>query len=119
MPYYDRWDDRNREARRQGERDASYGTRSHQYDYDRYSERGDAYEDGYIEERNRIIEQRERERIQEESYREQREYEEYCRQQEEEEYNRQQEEEYYEEQMEEEVPHKKCMIYKKENIKEG
>jgi len=63
MSYYDRYDDRNREARKIGERDAERGYRSHQFDYDSWSERGAAYEDGFREERRHIehIEEQHRE----------------------------------------------------------
>jgi len=65
MSYYDRHDDRNKEALRQGEKDAFYGWRSHRNDYDSYTESGEAYDDGYRTERNRI-ERREEERQEEE-----------------------------------------------------
>lgn len=97
MSYYDRWDDRNREAHKQGERDAERGWRSHRYDYDLCSERGNAYEDGYRQERYRI-EEREEERREEEREEERRQY----RLQLEREWQRQrQEEEEYYRQMEE------------------
>jgi len=66
MSYYDRYDDRNREANRRGERDASYGYRSHKYDYDWGTERRSAYEEGYEREARRIEEQREERRREEE-----------------------------------------------------
>ena len=57
MSYYDKWNDKNREAKRRGERDAFYrNDHSSQYDY--WSERRSAYKDGYEEER-RMIERRE------------------------------------------------------------
>ena len=65
MSYYDRWNDSNREAEKQGKRDAEYGYRSHRYDYDSYSERGNAYESGYREEQQ-AIERKEEERREEE-----------------------------------------------------
>lgn len=89
MSYYDRCDDRNREAYKQGERDADRGWRSHRYDYDSYSERGNAYEDGYRQERYRI-EEREEERRREEREEERR-----LQQEREWERQRQEEEEYY------------------------
>lgn len=92
MTYYDRWNDRNREAKRQGEKDAFYGWRSHRYDYDSFTEPGDAYEDGYREERNRI-ERQEEERRQEEAHERKLEQERRWRMEaEEEEYHRQREE---------------------------
>lgn len=54
MGYYDRWDDRNRDAHRQGEKDAQWGYRSRRFDYDSHTERGAAYDDGYQEERRRL-----------------------------------------------------------------
>lgn len=97
MAYYDRWSDRNRGAKRQGERDAERGYRSHEYDYESYTEHRYAYEDGYYE-KQREIERREEERCEEERreerYRQERAYEEErYRQAQEEEYYRQQEEE--------------------------
>jgi len=65
MSYYDRHNDRNKEALRQGEKDAFYGYRSHRYDYESHTESGEAYDDGYRTERNRI-ERREEERQEEE-----------------------------------------------------
>jgi len=101
MPYYDRWNDKNREAHRQGERDAERGYRSHRFDHDSWTERGVAYEDGYQEERrrlDRIEEERREQEEREERYRaqereRQRQNEEEYRQQEEE---RQMEEAYHE-----------------------
>lgn len=100
--YYDKYSDRNREAYRQGERDAERGYRSHQYDYDSYTERGYAYDDGYRKERYRI-EEREEEHRREEREEERRQYR--LQQEREWERQRQEEEEYYqqmEEQREEE-----------------
>lgn len=65
MGYYNRYDDRNREARKRGERDAEWGYRSHQYDYDMGTERRSAYEDGYREERSRLERQEEKRREEE------------------------------------------------------
>jgi len=63
MSYWDRYDDRNREAHRRGERDAEYGHSNHEYDYDLGSERREAYENGYREVRR---EQERREEIRQE-----------------------------------------------------
>ena len=106
MSYYDRWDDRNREAKKRGERDAERGYRSHRMDYDSFTERGAAYEDGYREERNRLnrMEEERHEQERQEREAEQRQIErerEWIRQAEEEEYNRMMEEQQCEE---EEVP---------------
>lgn len=88
--YYDRWSDRNREAKKQGSRDAERGYRSNHHDYDSYSERGAAYDDGYQEERRRI-ERRREERQEQEQY----EREVYHRQLEEARMRQQEEEDYY------------------------
>jgi len=98
MSYYDRWDDRNREAKRRGEKDAFYGT-DHRYEYDAWGERRAAYQDGYQEER-RMLERREEERREEEmAFRRERD-----RRCAEEEYHRQMEEAYYAEQEQQEMP---------------
>ena len=101
MSYYDRWDDRNRDAREQGEHDARYGYRHHQYDYDSFSEPRAAYDDGYNQERMR------QERIREEREQEEREYERIARRdferriyEQEAEYYAQLEQQRYDEQME-------------------
>ena len=95
--YYDRWNDRNREAFKQGERDAFYGYRSHRFDYDSHTEKGCAYNSGYEEERRKIEEKEEEERQEQERHEriraEERHREEYHRQLEEEEYWAQQQEE--------------------------
>jgi len=96
MSYYDRWNDTNRDAHRQGERDASYGYRAHRNDFDSHGEPREAYEDGYREERGRI-ERREEER----QYEERQERERLERQRSQELYN---EEEYYRLQQEQEEP---------------
>jgi hypothetical protein len=101
MTYYDRYSYKNREAKRQGERDAEWGYDRHRHDYDPYSERGYAYRDGYESER-RIIENREEERRQEEAA-EQRRIDQ--RRHEEMEYQRQMEDEYWERQEQEEQPY--------------
>ena len=61
MPYYDRWNDRNREAHRLGERDAERGYEAHRRDYDMMTESRAAYEDGYRE-AERVRERREGDR---------------------------------------------------------
>ena len=99
--YYDRWNDRNREAKRQGEKDAEWGYQRHRYDYDSYSERGCAYRDGY-EETRRQIERREEERRQEEDMAERYRL---NRLREEAEWQRQEEEAYWEQQQEQEQPY--------------
>lgn len=105
MTYYDRWNDRNRRAVRKGEKDAELGWMTCRH-YDRYSECGAAYEDGYHSKR-REIERREEEREQEERQRIRREQlmAEHRRLEEQEywerfEYEQQQEEEYYEQEYE-------------------
>ena len=50
MSYYDRWNDRNRRANRKGEQDAERGWMTY-HNYDRHSECGAAYEDGYYTKR--------------------------------------------------------------------
>lgn len=67
MSYYDKRSDRNREAKRNGERDAERGWRANRSDYDLDTECGDAYDDGYREERRRI-ERRDEERQEQERY---------------------------------------------------
>ena len=91
MPYYDRWNDQNREARRTGERDAGRGYRSHRFDFDPHTEHGAAYEDGYQEERRRLERIEEERREQEEMEQEHRRAEEMERQWLNEEYYRAQE----------------------------
>ena len=86
MSYFDRWNDENREAQKQGKRDAERGYRAHRHDFDPWTERGAAYDDGYQEERRHI------ERIEEER-REQEEYEEHQRVAREREWQRQEEQE--------------------------
>ena len=66
VSYYDRYNDRNREAFRQGERDGERGYQAHRYDYDSFTERGAAYQDGYRHEQWRL-EIREEERRKEEA----------------------------------------------------
>jgi len=68
MSYWDKYDDRNREANCRGRRDAEWGYRSHESDYvfDFGSERREAYEDGYREVR-REQERREERRQEEEA----------------------------------------------------
>jgi len=89
MSYYDKRSDRNREAKRNGERDAERGWRSSRSDYDPHTERGAAYDDGYREER-RHIERKEEERQEQERHEQ-----EVCRRQLEDARMRQQEEEDY------------------------
>jgi predicted acyl esterase len=95
--YYDRWNDKNREAFKQGEKDAFYGYRSHRHDFDSWKENGCAYNDGYEEERRRIEEREKEERREQERYERMRE-----ERRREEEYQRQLEEEAYWEQLEQE-----------------
>lgn len=65
MPYYDKWSDRNRRAKRRGEQDAErYGYKTCRH-YDRFSECGAAYEDGFDRKR-REVEYRAEERQHEE-----------------------------------------------------
>ncbi len=71
MNYYDKWNDLNRRAHSRGERDADRGYMSCHH-YDRFSECGAAYEDGYYEKR-RKNERREEERQEEERAEERRE----------------------------------------------
>lgn len=84
MSYYDRWDDRNREAEREGRK---HGERGYGYDWelktDHWSERGAAYRTG-VREGERTRERREEER-QEEQAAERRAHEEARRRREEEE----------------------------------
>jgi len=92
MTYYDRWNDRNREAEREGRQ---HGERGYGYDWDLkteyFSERGAAYRAG-VHEGERVRERREEERQREEEAAERRAYE-AAR-----EYQKQDEEAYYEEQ---------------------
>ena len=102
--YYDKWSDRNREAFKQGEKDAFWDYRSHRHDYDSYSERGCAYNSGYEEERRRIEQRAEEERQDQERMEriraERQREEERLRYLEEEEYYRQQREEEYQDYLE-------------------
>jgi len=103
--YYDRYNDRNKEVHKQGERDAFYGYQSHRFDYNPHTEKGCAYDSGYEEERRRIEEREKEERQEQERMErmraEKRHREEYHRQLEEEEYwEQQQEKELYEQEEE-------------------